>query len=94
MMSTTGVPIRDRNGIIVNYTVYWTAYDGSTKGMASCIDATLITCTIMGLNPYTRYNLSMTSYTCKGAGPYTTWYTVLTSESGKFFLIMESWLLC
>ncbi|KAK3732804.1 hypothetical protein QZH41_017706, partial [Actinostola sp. cb2023] len=81
LVTSTGVPLLNRNGILLNYTVYWISYDGSSHGMSSCVNSTLITCEITGLKSYSWYNVTITSYTRIGAGHYSVWYTVLTDES-------------
>lgn len=87
-VTSTGVPVHNRNGIILKYQVNWTAYDGSSQGIESCVNSTLITCYITGLKFYTLYNISMTSFTRLGAGNYSTLLTVLTAEWGEYCTVL------
>jgi len=80
-MTSTGIPLLNRNGILINYTVYWREYNGTKTGTVLCVNGSLVSCEITGLNHYSRYNVSMVAYTSKGPSPFV-WYTVLTREGG------------
>ena len=79
------VPFSEQNGVIVNYTVTYTALpSGLTKPKVVTTSANQTTLT--GLNKYTYYSITVFASTSKGGGNQSTPIVVITDEDSKFVI--------
>ena len=76
------VPAADQNGIILKYTVTYTALPhGSTQ--SKVVDAPATDTTLTGLNEYTNYSITVFASTVKGDGNASAPIIVITDEDSK-----------
>ena len=76
------VPPADQNGIILRYTVAYTALpDGSQQ--TKVVDAPTTETTLTGLNKFTNYSITVFASTVKGNGNASAPTTVITDEDSK-----------
>ena len=76
------VPPADQNGIILRYTVTYTALpDGSPQ--PKVVNAPTTETTLTGLNEYTNYSITVFASTSKGNGNVSAPTTVITDEDSK-----------
>ena len=78
------VPLTDQNGIIITYEVEYIPlenFDGAIGKNTSNVSA--LSVTLMRLQEYVNYTISVRAYTSAGAGPYSDPVTVLTNEDGE-----------
>ena len=76
------VPVVDRKGIIVSYTVTYKALpDGSLQSKVVSAPTTQVTLT--GLNEYTNYSITVFASTVKGGGNVSVPIVVITDEDSK-----------
>ena len=77
------VPPADQNGIILSYTVtYKELPDGSPQ--AKIVNASKTNTTLMGLNEFTKYSITLFASTMKGDGTTSDPIFVITDEDSKF----------
>ena len=77
------VPFAEQNGVIVNYTVTYTALpSGPTKTEVVTTPANQATLT--GLNEFTNYSITVFASTSKGGGRESRPIVVITDEDSKF----------
>ena len=83
MVQWGDVPVFDQNGIILSYTVTYTALsDGSPQTQVVMIVATM-QATLTGLHEYTNYSITVFASTAKGDGNVSTPIIVVTDEESK-----------
>ena len=76
------VPAADQNGIILSYTVTYTAIpDGSPQ--TKVVNAPATDTTLTGLNKFTTYSIIVFASTSKGVGNVSEPTVVITDEDGK-----------
>ena len=81
------VPLLDQNGVIVSYTITYSALpSGSTLTMI--VTAAASQTTLTGLNEYTYYNITVVASTSKGRGRESTPIVVMTDEDSKFVFVI------
>ena len=77
------VPFSEQNGVMVNYTVTYTALpSGPTRTKVVTTSANQTTLT--GLNEYTNYSITVFASTSKGGGNQSTPIVIITDEDSKF----------
>ena len=82
MVQWGDVPVFDQNGIILSYTVTYTALsDGSPQ--TQVVIAATMQATLTGLHQYTNYSITVFASTAKGVGNVSTPIIVVTDEESK-----------
>ena len=77
------VPAADKNGVILSYTVTFRALpDGSEQ--TRNVNAPTTNATLMSLNKYTNYSITVFASTSKGGGNKSAPIVVRTDEDSKF----------
>ena len=80
------VPEIDQNGIITKYEVVFEPL--TTFGILMIenlfVDSTNLSISLVDLEEYVEYNISVRAYTSVGPGPYSEETIVLTEEAGQF----------
>ena len=76
------VPPADQNGIILRYTVSYTALPGGSQ-QTKVVDAPTTETTLTELNEFTNYSITVFASTVKGDGNASTPTTVITDEDSK-----------
>ena len=76
------VPVADQNGIILSYTVAYTALPGGIPRTA-VVSATTTHVTLRGLEEYTNYSILVFASTAKGDGNTSDPIIVTTDEDSK-----------
>ena len=83
------VPPADQNGIILSYTVNYTALpNGSEQTMV--VNASITHANLKGLNEYTNYSITVFASTVKGVGNASAPTFVITDEDSKLIVVVES----
>ena len=83
------VPPADQNGIILRYTVNYTALpNGSEQTMV--VNASITQANLTGLNEYTNYSITVFASTVKGDGNASAPTFVITDEDSKLIVVVES----
>lgn len=78
------VPLSERNGVILNYTVsYKEATHGSAKTGTAAVDEPKNSTTLKGLNKYTNYSITVFASTMKGGGIVSEPIFVITDQDSK-----------
>ena len=77
------VPQPDQNGIILRYTVTYTALPNGSP-VPQVVDAPTTQATLTGLNEYTNYSITVFASTSKGDGNVSEPIIVITDEDSKF----------
>ena len=77
------VPQPDQNGIILRYTVTYTALPNGSP-VPQVVDAPTTQATLTGLNEYTNYRITVFASTSKGDGNVSEPIIVITDEDSKF----------
>lgn len=72
--------IQNRNGIITDYIVNYTALD---TGEITQVDTSSRSLTVSSLAPFSTYAFIIAARTAIGAGPFSTDLTLQTLEDGK-----------
>ena len=78
------VPPADQNGMIIAYEVEYIPledFDGAIGKNTTNVSVLLVT--LMRLQEYVNYTISVRAYTNAGAGPYSDPVIVLTNEDGE-----------
>ena len=79
----SNVPAADQNGVILSYTVTYKALpDGSPQIKVVMAPATQVT--LMGLNEFTNYSITVFASTVKGDGNVSEPVIVITDEDSTF----------
>ena len=88
-MDWTEVLEIDQNGIITQYEVMYDPL--MTFGVLTTLTVTTtsLSITLMGLEEYVEYNISVRAYTSVGPGPYSVGIVRRTFEDGKLLGILE-----
>ena len=76
------VPVADQNGIILSYTVTYTALPGGIPRTA-VVSAPITNVTLRGLEEYTNYSILVFASTVKGDGNASDPIIVTTDEDSK-----------
>ena len=76
------VPAADQNGIILSYTVTYTAIPGGSA-KTKLVNAPANKTTLTGLNEFTNYSITVFASTSKGGGNVSEPTVVITDEDGK-----------
>ena len=82
MVQWGDVPVFDQNGIILSYTVTYTALSDGSPQTHVVIVATM-QATLTGLHEYTNYSITVFASTAKGVGNVSTPIIVVTDEESK-----------
>ena len=77
------VPAADQNGIILRYTVKYTALPGDSE-QTRVVNAPTTEATLMGLNEHTNYTITVFASTVKGDGNVSKPITLRTDEDSEF----------
>ena len=77
------VPQPDQNGIILSYTVTYTALPNGSP-VSQEVTAPTTQATLTGLNEYTNYSITVLASTSKGDGNASKAIIVITDEDSKF----------
>ena len=77
------VPISDRNGVILSYTVSYNEVPGSFA-QTEIVDAPDNQTTLTGLKKYSNYTITVVAATSKGNGVVSTPIFVITDEDSEF----------
>ena len=80
-MSWTEVPEIDQNGIITQYEVMYEPL--MTFGGHTTVNTTNLSITLMDLQEYLEYNISVRAYTSVGPGPYSVGIVNTSFVDGK-----------
>ena len=83
------VPATDQNGIILRYTVTYTALPGGIE-RTKVVDAPTTQANLTGLNEYTNYSITVFASTVKGDGNVSEPITVITDEDSTFIVVLKS----
>ena len=83
------VPAIDQNGIILRYTVTYTALPGGIE-RTKVVDAPTTQVNLTGLNEYTNCSITVFASTVKGDGNVSEPIIVITDEDSKFIVVLES----
>ena len=78
------VPQPDQNGIILSYTVTYTALEPNGRTETQFVTAPTTQATLPRLNEYTNYSITVFASTSKGPGNNSEPIIVITDEDGKF----------
>ena len=79
------VPPNDRNGIITLYEVLYVPLETFNETIgAKEVNTTDLSYTLINLQEYVSYNISVQAYTSVGSGPYSVAITNQTLEDSKF----------
>ena len=76
------VPAADQNGIILSYTITYTAIPGGSA-QTKVVNAPANKTTLTGLNEFTNYSITVFASTSKGGGNVSEPIAVITDEAGK-----------
>ena len=76
------VPAADQNGIILSYTVGYTALPGGSE-QTKVVNAPATDTTLTGLNKFTNYSITVFASTSKGGGNVSEPTVVITDEDSK-----------
>ena len=77
------VPPDNQNGIIVSYTVSYTALPNGSE-QTKVVNASANETTLTGLNKFTNYSITVLASTSKGGGNVSKPIIVITDEDSKF----------
>ena len=77
-----GVPVADQNGIILSYTITYTAIPGGSA-QTKLVNAPVNKTTLTGLNKFTNYSITVFASTSKGGGNVSEPTVVITDDDGK-----------
>ena len=86
MVSWGPVPLIDQNGIITEYEVMYQpleTFNGSIETQKVNITEPEMSVTLMELQEFVNYSISVRAYTSVGAGPYSNEGFAMTNESGE-----------
>ena len=84
-MNWNEVPEIDQNGVVTEYEVMYEplmTFDGLITTLT--VNTTNLSITLMDLEEYVQYNISVRAYTSVGPGPYSVGIVRRTFEDGKF----------
>ena len=81
------VPAADQNGIILSYTVKYTALPGGSE-QTKVVNAPANETTVTELNEYTNYSITVFASTSKGGGNVSEPIIIITDEDSKFAVIL------
>ena len=81
------VPSADQNGIILSYTVGYTALPGGSE-QTKVVNAPANGTTVTELNEYTNYSITVFASTSKGGGNVSEPIIIITDEDSKFAVIL------
>ena len=76
----------DQNGIILSYTVGYTALPGASE-QTQVVNAPATDTTLTGLNEFTNYSITVLASTSKGGGNISEPIIVITDEDSKLAVI-------
>ena len=83
-MSWEEVPVVQRNGIIIKYTITYRSLTENHDGNVTVTgNPPALTGEITGLREYVEYNITVFASTMKGDGPYSTVTVVRTDQDSK-----------
>ena len=80
------VPFIDQNGIITEYEVMYQpleTFNGSIETRRVNVTSPEMSVTLMELQEFVSYSISVRAYTSVGAGPYSSEVFIMTNESGE-----------
>ena len=80
------MPAADQNGIILRYTVTYTALPNGSP-QPKVVDSSATDTTLTELNEYTNYSITVFASTSKGDGNVSAPITVITDEDSKFVVV-------
>ena len=76
------IPQPDQNGIILSYTVTYTALPNGSP-VSQVVTAPTTQATLTGLNEYTNYSITVSASTLKGNGNVSEAIIVITDQDSK-----------
>ena len=85
LVTWTIVPPIDQNGVITRYEVLYQpvqTFDGAIQTLTRDVPSTETSATLMGLQEFVSYTVSVRASTAVGVGPYSQETTVMTLEDG------------
>ena len=77
------VPVSDRNGVILSYTVSYNEVSGGSE-QTKIVDALKYQTTLTSLNKYTNYTITVVAATSKGNGVVSAPIIVITDEDSEY----------
>ena len=77
------VPMIDQNGIVIQYEVMYTPLLTFGVITTMTVFTTNLSITLLALEEYVEYNISVRAYTSVGPGPYSVGIAIRTFEAGK-----------
>ena len=83
MVQWLEVPANDQNGIILSYTVTYTALPNGGE-LTKRVEYPATQATLEGLNEYTNYSITVFASTSKGGGNVSVPITVITDQDSKY----------
>lgn len=81
------MPAADQNGIIVGYTVTYTALPNGSP-QPKVVDPSANEATLTGLNEFTNYSITVFASTSKGGGNKSEPIIVITDEDSKCTVLL------
>ena len=81
------VPAADQNGVILSYTVKYTALPGGSE-QTKVVNVPANETTVTELNEYTNYSITVFASTSKGGGNVSEPIIIITDEDSKFAVIL------
>ena len=81
------VPAADQNGVILSYTVKYTALPGGSE-QTKVVNVRANETTVTELNEYTNYSITVFASTSKGGGNVSEPIIIITDEDSKFAVIL------
>ena len=88
MVSWDPVPLIDQNGIITEHEVMYQpleTFNGSIVTQRVNVTEPEMAVTLMELQEFVNYSISVRAYTSVGAGPYSSEGFAMTNENGECF---------
>ena len=87
MVQWGDVSAADQNGLILSYTVGYTALPGGSE-QTKVVNAPANETTVTELNEYTNYSITVFASTSKGGGNVSEPIIIITDEDSKFAVIL------
>ena len=88
MVSWSPVPLRDQNGAIVRYEVMYEpleTFGGNISTLTANVLGSNLSVTLIGLQEFVNYSISVRAYTIIGPGPYSDEVMAGTNEDGEWY---------
>ena len=88
LVQWSDVPAADQSGVILSYTVKYTALPGGSE-QTKVVNAPANETTVTELNEYTNYSIAVFASTSKGGGNVSEAIIIITDEDSKFAVILQ-----